>query len=177
MGVIRTMRKVFFILLFGVILLTGTWVKGQSLAYMALLRTYYDVDFPLIYPGDSMLLGNAILLDTRERDEYEVSRIHNARWVGYDTFTIGALDNVPKDTPLVVYCSIGARSQEVGKRLKEAGFSQVYNLYGGIFHWVNEGFPIFNQKGPTLRVHAYSRSWGIWVNKGQKVYSSSNISN
>ena len=44
-------------------------------------------------------------------------------------------------------------------------------MYGGIFEWVNEGFPVVNnQEKQTDNVHAYNKSWGIWLKKGVKVY-------
>jgi 3-mercaptopyruvate sulfurtransferase SseA len=56
-------------------------------------------------------------------------------------------------------------------RSKKAGFENVYNLYGGIFQWINEGYELVNQDGkPTNKIHAYSKTWGIWLNKGEKVY-------
>ncbi|MCC5936362.1 MAG: rhodanese-like domain-containing protein [Lunatimonas sp.] len=164
------MKAFYLLLFFSATLVLSGQASGQSLAYRTLLKAYYDSDFPLIYPENGELLQKAVLLDTREQEEYEVSHLQHAKWVGYETFDINALDTLSKDTPLVVYCSIGARSQDIGNRLKQVGFKEVYNLYGGIFHWVNEGLPIYNEKGPTRKVHAYSRSWGIWVKNAQKVY-------
>ncbi|WP_209332641.1 rhodanese-like domain-containing protein [Lunatimonas salinarum] len=164
---IKTLSVVLF---FSAMWMLSAQVNGQSLAYRTLLKAYYDTDFPIVYPENEELLQKAVLLDTRERSEYEVSHLQDAKWVGYESFEITALGNTPKDTPLVVYCSIGARSQDIGKRLKQAGFQEVYNLYGGIFHWVNEGLPVYDKIGPTRKVHAYSRSWGIWVKNAQKVY-------
>jgi hypothetical protein len=43
-------------------------------------------------------------------------------------------------------------------------------MYGGIFEWVNNGYPIVNSAGPTQRVHAFDRTWGVWLKKGEKVY-------
>lgn len=144
---------------------------AQSLAYKTLLKGVYDNDFPTVQLNQKEILENALLLDTREKDEFEVSHLKGAKWVGYNTFSIASVNDVPKDQPIVVYCSIGARSQEIGKKLKDAGYKEVYNLYGGIFHWVNEEQPVFNQEAQkTDRVHAYSRSWGIWLNRGEKVY-------
>ncbi|RYF52680.1 MAG: rhodanese-like domain-containing protein, partial [Cytophagaceae bacterium] len=35
----------------------------------------------------------------------------------------------------------------------------------------NQGNPVVDSTGkPTRRVHAYSRTWGIWLNRGEKVY-------
>ena len=143
---------------------------GQSLAYKTLLNTYYDKDFPLVYPDQKKIIESAIFLDTREKEEFEVSHIKGAKWVGFETFSMENLRETPKDQPIIVYCSIGARSQDIGKKLVEEGFSEVYNLYGGIFHWVNEGYPVFTKGKETTEVHAYSKIWGIWLNKGKKVY-------
>jgi len=32
-----------------------------------------------------------------------------------------------------VYCSLGIRSEVIAKKLKKAGYTNVFNLYGGIF--------------------------------------------
>ncbi|WP_194974101.1 rhodanese-like domain-containing protein [Aquiflexum lacus] len=143
---------------------------GQSLAYKTLLKGYYDKDFPVVYPDQEKILESAILLDTREKEEFEVSQLKGATWVGYETFSMESLKDIPKDETIVVYCSIGARSQDIGKKLKSAGYQEVYNLYGGIFHWVNEDNPVYNNEEETEEVHAFSRIWGIWLEKGKKVY-------
>ena len=76
-----------------------------------------------------------------------------------------------RDTPLVVYCSIGVRSEKIGEKLKEAGYKKVYNLYGGIFKWKNSGNPVVDSNGePTEKVHAYSRYWGRFLTNAEKVY-------
>lgn len=158
------------LLLLGLTLLTIQMNFAQSLAYKTLLKGVYDNDFLTVQLNQKDILENAVFLDTREKEEFEVSHLKNAKWVGYNTFSLASVKALSKDQPIVVYCSIGARSQDIGKKLKDAGFEQVYNLYGGIFHWVNEELPVFDQESQTNRVHAFSRSWGIWLNKGVKVY-------
>lgn len=144
---------------------------SQSLPFKTLLKTTYDKNFPLVYPEQKDLLQEAVILDTREKEEFSVSHLESARWVGYETFSMESVSDIPKDEPIVVYCSIGARSQEIGKKLKAAGYQHVYNLYGGIFHWVNEENLVFTPDTiQTERVHAYSKMWGMWLNKGEKVY-------
>lgn len=143
---------------------------GQSLAYKTLLKGYYDKDFPIVYPDQKDIIESSIFLDTREKEEFEVSHLNGAKWVGYETFSIESLQDMPKNQPIVVYCSIGARSQDIGKRLKSAGYKEVYNLYGGIFHWVNEDNPVYKNDEKTDEVHVFSRLWGIWLEKGKKVY-------
>jgi rhodanese-related sulfurtransferase len=143
---------------------------GQSFAYKTLLKGYYEKDFPVVYPDQEKILNSAILLDTREKEEFEVSHLKGATWVGYETFSLESLQDIPKDQPIVVYCSIGARSQDIGKKLKSAGYQEVYNLYGGIFHWVNEDNPVYKNSQKTEEVHVFSRLWGIWLENGKKVY-------
>lgn len=149
---------------------------GQSNtgAYNLMLQGLYENTVPQISPTElkQVLEGNPsfILLDTRSRAEYEVSYIKGARLVDYDSLNIEALDSIPRSAPVIVYCSVGYRSERVGEKLQQAGFTNVQNLYGGIFKWVNEGEPVYNAKGQTEKVHAYAKSWGIWLQKGEKVY-------
>ena len=112
-----------------------------------------------------------VLLDTRAPAEFAVSHLRGARWVGYDEFSLAAVRDIPLDAPIVVYCSVGVRSEQIGAKLKQAGYTRVRNLYGGIFEWVNESQPVFTSANqPTDSVHAYSPTWGIWLQRGQKVY-------
>ncbi len=81
------------------------------------------------------------------------------------------VEKLNKDSPIIVYCSVGYRSERVGEKLKSAGFKNVKNLYGGIFQWVNEGHPVVNKKDHwTDSVHTYNKNWSQWLTKGIKVY-------
>lgn len=111
------------------------------------------------------------LLDTREKEEYNVSHIAGADCVGYDNFRMRSVKDIPRDATVVVYCSLGVRSEKVGEKLTEAGFTDVRNLYGGIFEWVHEEQPVISKKGDTTRkVHAFNEEWSRWLYKGEKVY-------
>ncbi|MDC8002985.1 rhodanese-like domain-containing protein [Aureisphaera galaxeae] len=117
--------------------------------------------------------GEVVVLDSREPKEYEVSHIEDAQLVGYTHFSIDTItENIKdKDTPIVVYCSLGIRSEEIGEKLKKAGFTQVKNLYGGIFEWKNKEYPVFNlSEKETDSVHTCTKPWSKWLKKGIKVY-------
>jgi len=115
--------------------------------------------------------GNAVLIDARERKEYEVSHIQGAIPVGYEKFDIKDLSEIDKDKTIVVSCSIGKRSEEIGLKLKNAGYTDVKNHYGGIFDWTNRGYPVVNENGEEVkRVHPYNSFWGIWINNYEKAY-------
>jgi rhodanese-related sulfurtransferase len=114
-----------------------------------------------------------VLLDAREVKEYEVSHIEGAKNVGYDHFLLENVANLDKKTPIVVYCSVGYRSEKIGEKLKAAGFSDVKNLYGSIFEWVNQGLPVVaSDNKPIAKVHTYNKLWSRWVKSKniEKVY-------
>ena len=101
-----------------------------------------------------------LIVDSRELVEFKTSHLPNAKWVGDHDFSICRLSGTPKDTKVVVYCSIGVRSEKIAEKLKASGFSNVWNLYGGIFAWSNEhkSLVVQSQK-PTLAVHGYDHNW------------------
>lgn len=112
-----------------------------------------------------------IILDAREKIEFDVSHIEGAKHVGYDNFRKSALKDIDRDTELIVYCSVGYRSEKIGEKLEKLGFQNVKNLRGGIFEWKNKGFPVVNNQGDTTnKVHAFDKNWGIWLQNGEKVY-------
>ncbi|MFD2551074.1 rhodanese-like domain-containing protein [Bizionia sediminis] len=114
------------------------------------------------------------LLDAREPEEFSVSHIKNALYVGYTDFNSNRiLKTIPRKTDtLVVYCSLGVRSEKIAQKLKKAGYTTVYNLYGGIFEWKNNNNPVYNlHNKQTDSVHAFSKSWSTWLKNGIKVYN------
>lgn len=139
------------------------------------VRSSISFSVPVIGAEElSQTLENYTILDAREFEEYQASHIPGARYIGYNAFDIKeTLKEVPKDKPLLVYCSIGYRSEKIGERLQKAGYENVTNLYGSIFEWVNRGNPVVDMKGEvTNEVHTYSKRWGRWVKnkKIKKVY-------
>jgi rhodanese-related sulfurtransferase len=121
----------------------------------------------------AMPLTDAIILDTREPIEYQTSHIKHAVLVGYDKFNIDSVSQIlpNKNSKIVVYCSLGIRSERIGEKLKKAGYKNVLNLYGGIFEWKNKGFPVYNSDNQeTENIHVNNKHWGKWLLKGKKIY-------
>lgn len=99
---------------------------------------------------DTLATTKAILLDARETKEYNVSHLKDALYVGYDTFNLKeTLTKLPQDknAKIVVYCSLGIRSEIVADKLIKEGYTNVYNLYGGIFEWKNNNFQVIDTLG------------------------------
>ncbi|PWH83478.1 rhodanese-like domain-containing protein [Algibacter marinivivus] len=117
--------------------------------------------------------ASVILLDSREQKEFNTSHLQNAICVGYDSFNLDIVKpKLPnKNSKIVVYCSLGIRSEDVAEKLKKAGYSNVYNLYGGIFEWKNNDLEVLNlQEQPTDSIHTFNKAWSKWLKKGVKVY-------
>ena len=117
--------------------------------------------------------SDQVLLDARTLAEYEVSHLKDAFWAGHKKFDIRKIKAAypDKNTPLVVYCSVGVRSENVGEELIETGYTDVKNLYGGIFEWKNKDYPVYTPEGhPTEKVHAFSRRWGKLLHNAEKIY-------
>ncbi len=146
--------------------------KVKSKAYDVMLSGLLDHSVAEILvneidPYDSTI----IYLDAREYDEYAVSHIDGAIWVGYDDFDMSRLDSISKSDNIIVYCSVGYRSEKVSEKLLKANYKNVSNMYGSIFEWVNQGKPVYDMEGnETPNVHAFDKEWGRWLKQGTKVY-------
>ena len=113
-----------------------------------------------------------VLLDTREIKEYQVSHIKGALYVGYENFNLQKVSKTikNKEAQIIVYCSLGVRSEDIAEILQKAGYTNIQNLHGGIFDWKNNNLPLVNAKQKqTDSVHVYSKKWGKWLTNGVKV--------
>ncbi len=121
----------------------------------------------------SETIDNYTLLDAREIEEFQTSRIPGASYFGYDNPDYSILDKIDKEQPIVLYCSIGYRSEKMGEELQKRGFTNVKNLYGSIFEWANKEYPLVDSKNEnTTKIHTYNSRWAKWVDNAnlEKVY-------
>ena len=139
--------------------------------FKEMLDGMYHHSAPLISVDSLKQLKNVYLLDAREDKEFEVSHLKNAKNVGYIWFDMRKVADIPKDANVIVYCSVGYRSEKIAEKLIKNGFQKVHNLYGGIFEWVNERNPVYKTNGvQTSEIHTYNKDWSKWVTNGTKTY-------
>jgi sulfur-carrier protein adenylyltransferase/sulfurtransferase len=82
-----------------------------------------------------------LLLDVRERDEYEQGFIPGAVHIPRGNLETRVEANVPdRDTPLIVYCASGVRSAYAAKTLAELGYSDVVSMSSGFSGWKQNGY-------------------------------------
>ena len=106
-----------------------------------------------------------ILLDARAAKEYAVSHLPNAQLAETEAQALGLLQNMPKDRPIVIYCSVGYRSSALARKLQQEGFTNVSNLEGSIFEWANEGKPVYQGKQQVSLVHPFDPKWGLYLHE------------
>lgn len=137
------------------------------------LKTYNDRSVPYVSVENLYKHKDSyLIIDTRKKEEFLVSHIPNAVWGGEKLDAYAFAKAYPdKSKPIVVYCSIGLRSEKFGESLQAIGYTNVYNLYGSIFQWKDRGYTILNtHKTPTDSVHIYSKEWAKYLQTGIKVY-------
>jgi rhodanese-related sulfurtransferase len=86
---------------------------------------------------------DAVVIDVRPAADFAKGHIINAQNIPMNGFKnqLGQLDKY-KDRTIVVNCRSGSQSQAACKTLREAGFSKVYNLRGGIMGWQSASLPV-----------------------------------
>ncbi|WP_347173508.1 rhodanese-like domain-containing protein [Polaribacter uvawellassae] len=77
------------------------------------------------------------LVDVRTPQEFNAGHIKNAKLIDFynSSFDEQSAKILDKNKPVYLYCRSGGRSANAAKKYKEAGFTEVYNLLGGMNAW------------------------------------------
>ena len=148
-------------------LVTGHVPLDEKLAKLV------TADANAIGAREASALPNALYLDAREPEEYAVSHLPGARYLGYSALDLSLVADVDKSRPVVVYCTVGYRSERAARKLRAAGFTDVRNLYGSLYAWKLAGLSLEDASGRTTdRLHTYNKKWAGFVpdSIGEKVW-------
>ena len=89
--------------------------------------------------------AGVITLDVRTPGEFAEGHVEGARLIDFQSGNfeneIAALD---KNATYAVYCRSGNRSGQAVKTMQDAGFTNVFNMNGGVIDWANAGLPLVN---------------------------------
>jgi len=83
----------------------------------------------------------AFILDVRQPEEWTQFHIPGATLIPLGDLP-NRLNEVPKDKEIVVVCRTGHRSAQGRDILKNAGFTKVTSMAGGVTQWQTAGLPI-----------------------------------
>jgi rhodanese-related sulfurtransferase len=82
-----------------------------------------------------------VLLDVRTPEEYREAHLKGALLI-----PLGEMEKrvreVPRDRPILVYCSVGARSASAARFLAAKGYREIYQVSDGLVGWYKNGFPL-----------------------------------
>lgn len=99
---------------------------------------------------------NVFVLDVRTPSEFNSSHIEGATLIpvtnafGSDlkeeSLLKARINEVPKNKKILVYCRTGHRSTSASTILVKSGYSEVYNMKGGINAWISAGYPVVSSE-------------------------------
>ena len=90
-----------------------------------------------------------VLVDVREDNEWDKSRIPGAIHVGRGVLDVNIESRVPqKATPIVVYCQGGGRSAAAADVLGKMGYTNVSSLAGGLAAYQAAGLAVDKSSPP-----------------------------
>lgn len=79
------------------------------------------------------------VLDVRQMEEIAMGTVPKAEALPLHTLPAKVQD-LNREEKIVMVCRSGARSAQACMFLQQQGFSNVYNLRGGMIGWVQNGF-------------------------------------
>jgi len=111
--------------------------------------------------------ANPQILDVRSPQEFAENHLKGAVnfHVPDDAAFVKAVVSLDKKNPVFVYSINNGRSVTVSRKLREAGFTQVYALPGGIAHWIGAGKPVVQTDATR----------GLTQDEYQKLVTSDNV--
>ena len=131
------------------------WLMTSALFIVTLLliQDILDTAFrkhKTLSPAEAVVLmndDNTVVIDVREPNEFSEGHIEGARNIPLAKLTerAGELES-HKQTPVIVTCQSGTRSMAAGKTLTQLGFTQIYEMKGGMFAWKDQNLPISKKR-------------------------------
>ena len=108
--------------------------KIISFIVCVLLLTACGTKYETIDSNVAMTLieQEAVVIDVRTADEYNEGHIDGSINIPVDNISSIEYD---KDSVIIVYCASGMRSSNAAKILIDLGYTNVYNLDGGLINW------------------------------------------
>ena len=85
--------------------------------------------------------NDILLIDVRTPEEFDSGHIENAKNFDFKSNAFNeAIQTLEKEQPIIVYCRSGKRSAKSIKNFREAGFTKLYMLKGGLLKWEDTGY-------------------------------------
>jgi rhodanese-related sulfurtransferase len=87
--------------------------------------------------------SGVVTLDVRTPGEFAEGHIEGARLIDFQSGNFeNEIATLDKNATYAVYCRSGNRSGQAVKVMQDAGFTNVFNMNGGVIEWANAGLPL-----------------------------------
>lgn len=128
------LQKIFFVFI-AFALINTSFAQAQSSKVKALNPSEFE--------GLMKNKGAVRVLDVRTPEEIAEGALSGAINIDFtnDNFK-SEIAKLDKRRTYLIYCKVGGRSSEAAKMMREAGFTHLYSLDGGIDAWQEAGKPI-----------------------------------
>ena len=84
----------------------------------------------------------AVIIDVREKDEYDADHIPNAIHLSRGTIELDIEEKVPDPNAVIIcHCGGGGRSALAAESLQKMGYKNVRSMAGGLKAWKGAGLP------------------------------------
>ena len=140
--IIKTMKKIGLIVAFAIMASCG---NNNNSAHQNTNVTQNDISIisksiPVDEFKNKIETTPGTILDVRTPEEYSEGHLENAQLNNVkDNNFEKNLKAIPKDKPVYVYCRSGNRSKKAKATLEQSGYTEIYELDGGIIAWEKEG--------------------------------------
>src|SRR6266487_4665285 len=86
--------------------------------------------------------GQAIIVDVREKDEWDEEHIRDAIHMSRGTIELDIEEKVPDSNAMIIcHCGGGGRSALAAESLQKMGYKNVRSMAGGFKAWKAAGLP------------------------------------
>jgi rhodanese-related sulfurtransferase len=86
--------------------------------------------------------GAAMIIDVREKDEWDESHIPNAIHLSRGTLELEIEEKIPDPNAMIIcHCGGGGRSALAAETLQKMGYKNVRSMAGGLKAWKAAGLP------------------------------------
>ncbi len=112
----------------------SAWSQGNNSNMPGVTATAFkDISATI---ARQMLDSNTLLLDVRTQGEYDSRHLPEAILIPLQSLKARQGELTPyKNKPIIIYCRTGRRSSIAASYLAAQGFTNIYNLQGGLNTW------------------------------------------
>ena len=140
-------KKLGMMALLGLLIVPSVLVSGCIGQGVSNLETQIIEDVPLeeafALMEDNRSNQNFVIIDVRTPEEYANGHIEKAINLDFYSETFkDELDTLDRDKVYLIYCRSANRSGKALDMMAELGFSEVYNMLGGMVRWEEVGLPV-----------------------------------